>query len=130
MNPGYVSPTTAATYFFSDRGEFRFNSFTATDLAINYGTGLNWLGGLQFFVQGEVINVFNEDELIAHDTSILTASNTSTLQPFNPFTTTPVEGVHWRRGPNFGKATINTTPNVAGDYQLPRTYRVSAGIRF
>ena len=130
VNPGYVSPTTAATYFFSDRGEFRFNSFTATDLAINYGTGLNWLGGLQFFVQGEVINVFNEDELIAHDTSILTASNTSTLQPFNPFTTTPVEGVHWRRGPNFGKATINTTPNVAGDYQLPRTYRVSAGIRF
>jgi len=125
VNPGYVSATTAATYFFSDRGQFRFNDLTATDLSINYGTDFNWLGGLQLFIQGEVINVFNEDELINFDTSILTASNTSTLQRFNPLAgDTPVEGVHWRKGPNFGKATF------VSDYQTPRTYRVSAGIRF
>ncbi len=129
VNPGYISPTTAATYFFSDRGEFRFEDLTATDLSINYGTGLNWLGGLQLFIQGELINVFNEDALIAHDTSILTAANTSTLQRFNPFTETPVEGVHWRRGPNFGKATADYTA-FAPHVQVPRTYRVSAGIRF
>ena len=26
--------------------------------------------------------------------------------PFNPFTKTPVEGVHWRKGPNFGKPAV------------------------
>ena len=36
---------------------------------------------------------------------------------FNPFTATPVEGVHWRKGPNFGKAT------TGNDLQVPRTYR-------
>ena len=130
VNPGYVSPTTAATYYFSDRGEFRFDDLTATDLAINYGTGLNWLGGLQLFIQGEVINVFNEDALIAHDTSILTASNTTTLQRFNPLAgDVPVEGVHWRKGPNFGKPTADYTA-ASPHVQTPRTYRVSAGIRF
>jgi hypothetical protein len=35
-----------------------------------------------------------------------------------------VEGVHWRKGPDFGK------PVVEGDYQQPRTYRFSVGFRF
>lgn len=130
VNPGYATQQTSVTYFFSDRGEFRFDDLTATDLALNYATGPRW-GGLELFVQGEVVNVFDEDALIAHDTSILTASNTSTLQRFNPMAgDVPVEGVHWRKGPNFGKATTNTTSGVQGHYQLPRTYRVSAGIRF
>ena len=131
VNPGYVSAPTAVDYFFSDRGEFRFDDLTATDVAINYNSNPGWIRGLQFFVQGEVINAFDQDTLIEFDRSILTASNTTTLQRFNPMAgEVPVEGVHWRKGPNFGKATTNTTSGVQGHYQLPRTYRVSAGIRF
>ena len=46
------------------------------------------------------------------------------LKPFNPFTETPVEGVHWRKGPNFGQ------PDSEGDFQQARTFRFSVGVRF
>jgi hypothetical protein len=42
---------------------------------------------------------------------------------FNP-SRTPVEGVHWRKGVNFGKPTLDT------DFQTPRTFRFSVGVRF
>lgn len=142
-NPGYVAPPTAVTYYFSERGEFRFDDLTATDLALNYGTGPGWLGGAQLFIQAEVVNAFNEDALIAHNTSVLThlnnpascATNPSgagCLQRFNPKAgDTPVEGVHWRKGPLFGLPTNAVTPAAGSPhYQLPRTYRFSAGIRF
>jgi hypothetical protein len=35
-----------------------------------------------------------------------------------------VEGVHWQRGPAFGEAQDD------GDFQQPRTYRISVGLRF
>lgn len=125
VNPGYVSPQTAVNYFFSDRGQFRFDDEKNTDLALNYSSKPGWMFGAQVFVQGEVINVFDEQTVTNFDTSILTASNTSTLTRFNPLAgDVPVEGVNWRKGPNFGK------PTVAGNRQTPRTYRVSAGLRF
>ena len=46
------------------------------------------------------------------------------LQRFNPFTEAPVEGTHFLKGPNFGKAARES------DFQTPRTYRVSVGLRF
>jgi len=130
VNPGYVSAQTAVTYFFSDRGEFRFDDLTATDLALNYTTKAGWLFGAQIFVQSEVINVFDEDAVIGFDTSILTASNTAALTRFNPLAgDVPVEGVHWVKGPNFGKPTADYTA-TAPHVQQPRTYRLSAGVRF
>lgn len=48
----------------------------------------------------------------------------STPAAFNPFTETPVEGVHWRKGPEFGK------PDGVRAYQIPRTYSFGAGFRF
>jgi hypothetical protein len=46
------------------------------------------------------------------------------MQPFDPFTETPVEGVHWEKGPLFGQ------PVSAGAYTLPRDVRCSFGFRF
>lgn len=130
VNPGYVTQQTAVTYFFSDRGEFRFEDVTSTDLSLNYSSKPEWTFGVQFFVQGEVINLFDEDALLAFDTSIITASNTTTLQRFNPMAgDQPVEGVHWRKGPNFGKPTADYT-STAPHVQTPRTYRLSLGLRF
>jgi hypothetical protein len=53
------------------------------------------------------------------------ATGESRCLPFNPLAgEVPKEGVHWQKGPKFGK------PTAADAYQLPRTYRLSVGLRF
>jgi hypothetical protein len=45
--------------------------------------------------------------------------------PFNPFAgETPIEGVHWAKGPAFGHA-VNRFA-----YTTPRTFRLTFGVRF
>lgn len=119
--PDYLDPPATVSYFFGGRGNLTTDDIFRTDLALNYRLNL---GAVQLFVQPEVINIFNEQGVTAYDEEILTNVDDDDLQPFNPFTETPVEGVHWRRGPNFGK------PNSEGDFQTPRTFRVSVGLRF
>ncbi|MEO8218170.1 MAG: TonB-dependent receptor [Acidobacteriota bacterium] len=137
-NPGYVSPTTTSTYYFGDRGGLRWDDVTATDLALNYQLPL-WKVNL--FVEGELINAFNQKAQVNGDTTVLTSVNSSCIQTqgpnagkrcagFDPFTETPVEGINYVKGSNFGHAVNPTSSLTAGDYQLPRTYRVSVGIRF
>jgi len=122
---GYANQPGAPTYFFSDRGEFRSENVTRTDLSLNYSFFVNMLGGqLEFFIQPEVINVFNESAVTAPDNTVFTARNDSSLEPFNPFTETPVEGTHWRKGDAWG------TAESEGAYQAPRTFRFSVGLRF
>jgi hypothetical protein len=124
-NPGYVTPPTSVTYFFSDRGELEFDDLTATDLAINYNTNPGWLRGASIFAQGEVINLFNEHAQISGNTQVLTHLTGAGLQRFNPLRgDQPVEGTHYRRGQLFG------LPTSAAHYQTQRTYRVSLGLRF
>lgn len=120
-NPGYALPPASSqiTYYYTDRDAFRTDDITSTDLTLNYAFQWGMFGkDVEIFVQPEVLNVFNEQNLINVNTTV------TNLTTFNPFTTTPVEGVNWRKGPNFGKAVVDT------DYQVPRTYRFSAGIRF
>ena len=117
-NPGYQ------TYFFSKRGEYRWDDVTSTDLAINYSFFINIGGGqLELFLQPEVLNVFNESAVIDGNTAVDDPTN-SGMAAFNPFTETPVEGVNWAKGDDFG------TPINQADYQRPRTFRFSVGIRF
>ncbi len=120
--PDYLDPPATVSYFFGGRGNLTTDDIFRTDLAVNYR--LNLPAGIQLFVQPEVINIFNAQGVIAYDEEILTNADDDDLLPFNPFTEEPVEGVHWRRGPNFGK------PNSEGDFQTPRTFRVSVGLRF
>jgi outer membrane receptor protein involved in Fe transport len=112
---GYETPDVTQTYFFSDRGEFRWDDLTATDLAINYELPIT---KVNLFVQGELINAFDEQAVVNGSASV------RLLEGFDPFTETPVEGVHWEKASTFGQA---TSPN---HYQLARTYRVSVGLRF
>jgi hypothetical protein len=115
-NPGYATTPNRVAYYFSDRGAYRWDDATATDLAVNYQLPL--FRKAAFFVQGEVLNVFNE----AAQTGGM--SGVRVIKAFNPWTETPVEGVHWTKSPEFGQATTPT------HYQLPLTYRFSAGVRF
>lgn len=123
-NPGYLSPPSSVTYFISDRGEYRFDGSTATDLSLSWSLGLPGWKSPEVFARFVCNNVFDEDSLTSFNTTVLGKSNDSSLQAFNPFTTEPVEGVHWKKGPSFGQATSPSS------YQSPRTYYFSAGIRF
>lgn len=121
-NPGYEDAPTAVAYYFSERGAFRFDASHRTDLSFNWDARV--AGGANLFFRAQVLNAFNNAALINFNTQVLSASNTTALQEFNPFTQTPVENVHWQRAELFGQAT------AAADYQLPRTVRVSFGVRF
>ncbi|HET7705360.1 MAG TPA: TonB-dependent receptor [Thermoanaerobaculia bacterium] len=122
-NPGYQFPETEAGYFFSDRGEFRLDNWTATDFAIGYSLPIRVA---QLFVQGELFNAFNEDQITSINTTVYTANDAQCPQceTFDPFTVTPVEGVHYIKGPQFGQALANSY------YQTPRSWRFSVGLRF
>ena len=103
------------------------------------------------FIQTELINAFNNHEQTGGsgvgggNRSVLTHLNnvagctgdvintnpaTLCLQRFNPFTDTPKEGVNWVKGQLFGLPTGSTTATTQGAFQLPRTYRLSVGVRF
>ena len=133
-NPGYLTPPTTATYFFSKRGAFRTADVTRTNLAVDYELRF---GSMELFFHPEVINVFDEEEIDTNDPRYLgqsvvtangngacSASPTGRCLAFNPFTETPVENVHWARTSTFGKA---TNPLA---FQQPRTYLFSVGLRF
>jgi hypothetical protein len=134
QNPGYLTPPATVDYFFGGRGTLTTDNITRTDLAINYKLGM--IRGVQLFIQPEVLNLFNEQGVEEIDEEVLTrvqCTGSATqdadcpaggLAAFNPFTETPVEGVHYMKGPNFGKAVEED------DYQTPRTFRLSVGIRF
>jgi outer membrane receptor protein involved in Fe transport len=123
---GYVGGPGLLEYFFSDRGAYWTDNITSTDIALNYSFFVNVGGGqLEFFLQPEVTNVFNESGVTYVNTTVYTGADTWTgLETFNPWTTVPVEGVHWLKAPSFGQ------PMTEEDFQQPRTIRVSLGLRF
>jgi outer membrane receptor protein involved in Fe transport len=122
-NPGYSTPPATVPYFFGGRGNFVTETATATDLSINFERGLGKKAEL--FLRFVVLNLFNESAQIRPgDETVLTSNNDPRYSPFDPFTETPVRGVHWDLGPRFGEA-VN-----ADDYQTPRTLSFAAGFRF
>jgi len=126
QNPGYTLSRLLDQhdYWFTDRGAFKEDDFHRTDLSLNYSIPI-WQ--VELFAQAEMFNVFNDDAVITPNTTIVTRRSggvASGLVAFNPFTETPVEGVHWRKGPSFGQATGPSS------YQDPREYRFSLGLRF
>jgi hypothetical protein len=145
-NPGYVNPPDGSTtqYFYTARDAFRLEGQKRTDISITYTHSQSVGGGraLDLFVKGNVINVFNQFQLCGcggnatfplggniQSQTVDTATRTNVThpalyQPFNPFTTIPTEGVHWAKGPTFGKA-LNRFA-----YTTPRTFLMSFGFRF
>jgi hypothetical protein len=133
-NPGYLDPPEAVDYFFGGRGNLKGEDITRTDLALNYSRRL---GRIEVFLQPEVLNLFDEQGIESFNEEILTSEDVTYLQPFNPFTESPIEcpqgaaaatcqgmGAHWQKGENFGE------PTSEASYQTPRTFRFSIGIRF
>ena len=124
-NPGYTTPPAATTYYFGERGAYRTDDLLRTDLSLNYVFPAARHGGRpSMFVKFVVNNIFNNAAVTEVDNTVFTNDSDATLTRFNPFTETPVEGIHWRRGPNFGQ------PIAAGAYQTARSFNVAVGIWF
>lgn len=147
-NPGYLTPpaSTLTTYYFGARDEFRTEGQKRTDFAANYVYRIPGASRVQLFTQVQVLNLFEQFQLCACgstvfgtgsaanaggvnlqriDTTVRTPGTAaSSFASFNPFTTTPVRGVNWDYGPNFGNALSRFA------YTTPRTFRMSFGVRF
>jgi len=123
-NPGYLVPPSTVTYFVSGRGAYRFDGMWRTDLSLAWNHKMPGTPNAQVFLRAVVNNVFNNAALTSFNTTIIGRSGDTTLAAFNPFTTAPVEGVNWKKGPSFGQP---VSPN---SYQNPRDYNISIGFRF
>jgi hypothetical protein len=126
-NPGYVTPPSAAMYYFSKRNGLRFDNVWTTDFSINWMKRISTAETTEVFFRGVVTNLFDNTGQVGGDSNVFTAASPGTatgLEPFNPFTTRPVEGVNYVKSDTFGK------PSGVGDYQAPRTFNFSVGIRF
>ena len=142
--PGYQTPpsTPGVDYYFTSRDAFHTAATYRTDLSVNYSHGFRGPRPSQpeLFFHGEVLNVFNRfqlcgcggsvftnggiTDLTTINTAVKTPANTPAMQPFNPFTTTPVQGVNWDKTATFG------APLSALAYTAPRIFRFSVGVRF
>ena len=123
-NPGYVTPTGSVGYYFSPRGDFRWDPLWATDLAITWSKRPSAATKAEVFFRGVLTNLFNSAAKISGDIGINTRINNAAYAAFNPFTTQPVQGVNWDYSPTFGQ------PQSAQDYQAPRLFNFSVGVRF
>jgi outer membrane receptor protein involved in Fe transport len=113
-DPGYASLPQNQDIFFGERGAGTFAGFHAFDLALNYELPLYKAARPWFKV--ELLNVFNNDKLIAWNTALV------------PDWNGPVDAdgipLNYIEGRNFGKGTSNT------HYPVARTFRFSLGFRF
>jgi hypothetical protein len=144
----YATPQGGAseTYYFTARDAFRTEASRRTDFAANYSRAIgSGPRKLTAFVQAQVLNVFNQQELCgcggtifqnggtgqlntiqgaSAGESVLTSLNTATLRTFNPLTTAPILGTNWNYNANFG------TPKNRFAFTSPRAFRLSFGVRF
>ena len=127
-NLGYRGAPASVVYFFTARDAFRAESASSTDVAVTVNHRLPGASHVQAFVKADVLNAFDQSAIVNPfflNTGVLTnVSTPARFAAFNPFTDTPARGVHWDLGPTFGQ------PQSRFAYQLPRTFRISAGIRF
>jgi hypothetical protein len=123
-NPGYVTPVGSVAYYFNPRGSFRWDPVYSTDFAVTWATRLPSMQKAEVFFRGVTTNIFNNTAVTRGDIGINTRLNNSAYQAFNPFTTTPVQGVNWDYSPTFGQ------PQAFDDYQQARLFSFSVGIRF
>ncbi len=149
-NPGYASPPSRVPYYFTNRDAYRTDTIYPTDLAFTYTFLVPALGtNLEVYLTPRVTNVFNQQGVINVNTAVYTSRDAGKgLAPFDPFTTQPIEcpqgapasqcasmGANWQKAPTFGQPLNPTTPanypfTVNGDYQMPRTFLLSLGVRF
>ena len=129
LNAGNILPkdgysltqlTQTPYYIGGRRGAYRTDDVYSTDLALQYDLPVR---GARLFVKADVLNLLNHSAVLAPNTTVKDAR--SGLSLFNPFTETPVAGVHYQIDP-----TIFGQPSGPDSYQTPRTFQIALGARF
>lgn len=125
---GYLNAPASVTYFFTARDAFHADTSSSTDVSATYSYRVPRASGVELFVKGDVLNAFDRAAIVNPfflNTAVLTnVSTPAKYAAFNPFTTAPVQGTNWDLGPTFGQ------PQSRFAYQVPRTFRMSLGLRF
>lgn len=124
VNPGYLTPPSAVQYYFGPRGEYRTGTVGATDVSLNWARRLPGTTKGQVFVRAFLVNALNRAAAVRVNKTVLTRNDSTTYVAFNPFASTPVPGVHYGFGSDFGQ------PIGPSDYQAPREFSFSFGIRY
>jgi hypothetical protein len=142
VNCSQVASTITLDCIGGVRDAFRLDGQVRTDFAANYAYSLTTGGRkLDLFVQAQVINLFGNEQLCGCggtvfqngggvtqtriDQTVRTSvSHPALYVPFNPFTTTPVQGVNFDLAPTYGTA-LNRFA-----YTTPRQFRIGMGVRF
>ncbi|MBO1321823.1 TonB-dependent receptor [Acanthopleuribacter pedis] len=115
----YSNPPTTLTYNITDPDAFKWDGFTSIDLGVNYSLMLK--SRYELFVQFDITNILNSDAQTAGNTTVNAIDGAPAFDLFNE---TPVEGVHYERGPNFGNATVGSS------FQAPRSVTIDVGLKF
>ena len=122
-DPGYARRPTGQFVFFGERGAGEYEDIHSLDLAI--GLGVRVWRSVEPFFKFAVRNVTNEQGLVVFDTVVVPCTTAAQAGCDGQ---APVDEIglptKFARGPAFG------TARSATDYQVPREYRFSAGIRF
>jgi hypothetical protein len=128
-NPGYFQPPVAVEYFFTDRDAFRTEALSRTDLGFSYRRRLPGTVHGDLFFAAHFLNVMNAVRPLDPERFVVTrtAFTDSSLQSFNPFTQTPVEGVHWTFD---GTSANHDTARASVPMTMGRVMRFTLGIRF
>ncbi len=128
-NPGYLQPPSAVLYYFTARDAFRTERLSRTDLGLNYRRRLPGSVRGELLASLHILNVFNRIAVLHPEDLIRvrTAFTDPSLQRFNPFTDAPMRGVHWEMDDS---AARQSTANGQSATTLPRTIRLTVGIRF
>jgi outer membrane receptor protein involved in Fe transport len=107
--------------YFGDYGAHTFPSFALTDLSVSYAVPM-WRT-LKPYVRFEVLNAFNNQKLVAWDTTLV-ADWSGPVDALGLPTT-------FTKGPNYGKATAETDyPSWRSGLTGARTFLLAAGFRF
>jgi hypothetical protein len=124
-DPGYATPPTSQNLYFGERGSQLFPSQSRFDFALNYDIPV--FKSLSPWLKATVFNIFNTAYRTGFNTGIvpcngsagsIAAGCTAAPTDANGLPTTFVQGS------SFGAA------RAASDYQLPRRFILSAGLRF
>jgi len=126
-NPGYLSTPSSVGYYVSERGGLRLDNYASTDLSFVWSKPV--YRRLEIFFRGLAFNLFNNQGVMEVNTTVSSNASpgeypASSLALFNPFTEVPVEGVHWKKGSQFGQ------PISPSSYQASRSANFSFGVRF
>ena len=124
-DPGYAFPPTSQNLFFGERGAGTFPSQSRFDFALNYDIPVFKV--LEPWIKVSVFNVFNTRYRTGFDTSIVPCNGSSSSKAAG-CTSAPLDANGLPT--TFVKSSSFGTARGVFDYQLPRRFLLSAGIRF